>query len=366
MNFQPARYLEAVMAMDFSLVECNLAFSGVDCPYSLAELGITTRVFDKGDFHGQGNPELKEEIAKRYGVEQDQVLIPGGGTSLCNFLFAAALLGEGDQAIVETPTYEPLQALVQSTGAEIVPLPRPPERNCDIDIEECLDLMKPSVKLVIITRLHNPSGRDISIDLLQQIGERAAEIGAYVLVDEVYLDFLPEGESTPAVTLHPNLLSTNSLTKVYGQGGLRTGWGIGPEDLVRKCWRINNVLGVVPPFIPDAVAFELFRNGGVERIQAWGRGRARENMTIVENWMGGQSQLSWIKPDAGIFALIRLKNHRKTDLFVQFLKEKFRTAVMPGTFFGVSDGFRLGFGCEPGKLKEGLHRIDLALSEWGT
>lgn len=364
MLFQPACYMEAVKAMDFSTVECNLAFSGINCPFSLAELDVTARVLEKDDHHSYGHPHLKEEIARRYRVNPDQVLIPGGGSSLCNFLFAAALLGPGDQALVETPTYEPLLSTIASTGAQVIPLPRPADRAFDIDLDECLRLMHPPVKLVVLTRLHNPSGRDISVDLLRRMGEKAEEIGAYVLVDEVYLDFLPADEFPPAALLHPRLITTASLTKVYGLGDLRVGWGIADPDLIWRCWRINNVLGVMSPGAPDLIALELLRNGGLDRILTWARKRARENWSTTAQFLSNRNDLTWVKPDGGIFALVRFKDHRNADPFIAYLKEEFRTYVMPGSYFDQPDGFRLGFGSEPETLIEGLKRLALALNQW--
>lgn len=363
MFFKPTHYLEAVKAMNFSNVECNLAFSGIECPYTLAELGVTLSHLDGKEPHSYGNPELKEAIAAKYGVTGDQVLIPGGGTSLCNFLFAASLLGPGDRALVEFPTYEPLLATIASTGAEIVPLPRPLERKFDLDFDEFNDLMRPPVKLVVICRLHNPSGRDVPAEFLVRMTDKAEEIGAYVLVDEVYLDFLPEEGRRPAAVIHPRLLTTSSLTKVYGLGDLRLGWGIGPKEIVWSCWRINNVLGGVPAGIPERAALELYRNGGLDRIGAWARRRSRENLMLVEEFIRERSDLDWVKPDGGITAYVQRKSGESSDGFIRSLRNKFRTAVMPGSEFGLPHGFRLGFGGPPSELKEGLRRIGLALSE---
>lgn len=363
MFFRPTHYMEAVKAMDFSDVECNLVFSGIHCPFTLAELGITARILEAEAFHAYGNSDLKDVIAGRYGVNPDQVLIPGGGSSMCNFLLAAALLGPGDRALVEFPTYEPLEATIASTGAEIVPLNRPFERGFDLDFDEFSELMRPPVKLVVLCRLHNPSGRDVPIEMLERMAEKAEEIGAYVLVDEVYLDFIPEDIRKPAVALHPRLLTTASLTKVYGLGELRLGWGIGPADLVWSCWRINNVLGVHPPSIPDRIALELFRNGGLERIEAWSRRRSRENLAIVEPFINEHKNLDWVMPDGGITAYVHLAGCESADPFIALLRKKFRTAVISGREFDLPQGFRLGFGCEAKELREGLRRIGLALSE---
>jgi aspartate/methionine/tyrosine aminotransferase len=365
MQFSPTRYLEAVKAMDFSGVECNLAFSDAHCPYSLAELGITARIFEKDVFHSHGDPELKEQIAKFYGVKDELIMIPSGGSTLSNFLFAAALLDRGDKVLVEEPTYEPLKALALSTGAEVGYLSRSPQRNYDLDLDECMEMMKPSVKLVILTRLHNPSGRDIPTEVLLQLAEKAYEIDAFILVDEIYLDFMPVGQRTPAAALHPCLLTTNSFTKVFGLGGLRFGWGIGPKDLIWECQRIHNLLGAITPVIPEQIALELYKNGGIERIAASARRLANENIPIVEKWMSNQPRLSWVKPDGGIIAAVRLKGVENSDPFLAMLKEKYRTMVMPGKYFDLPDGFRLGFGVPPHKLEEGLRRIELALNEIG-
>jgi hypothetical protein len=363
-KFQPTIYLEAVKATDFSTVECNLAFSGVDCPYSLAELGITATVLEGGEFESYGHPGLKAAIAERCGANPDQVLSPGGGSTLCNFLITAALVEAGDRILVERPTYEPLIALAKSTDGEVAYLPRPFDRSFDFDPAELLSLMTPPVKLVILTRLHNPSGKDIPPEKLVLIGERAEETGAYVLVDEVYLDFLPEENRLPACRIHPRLISVNSLTKVYGLGLMRIGWAIGPVKIVQRAWRINNLLGSIPPRVPENVAYELFRNGGLDRIGAWARRRARENRRIVEDWMEKHPDLEWVKPDGGIIAYIGLKSARFSDGFIKFLREKFRTAVMPGRYFDLPGGFRLGFGIPDITLREGLRRIDLALNEY--
>ncbi len=364
MKFQPTTYLESVKDTDFSEVECNLAFSGVDCPYTLAELGVTAAVLEGRDFKPYGHPGLKGAIAARYGVDEAQVLSPGGGSTLCNFLITAALVGEGDRILVERPTYEPLIALAKSIGGGVDFLPRPFERSFDFDPDEVVSLMTPSVKLVILTRPHNPSGRDIPREHLLQIGSRAEETGAYVLVDEVYLDFLPEEDRLPACCIHPRLISVNSLTKVYGLGTMRIGWAVAPREIVRRAWRINNLLGSNPPLLPEKVAYELFRNGGLDRIAAWARRRARENLETVAEWIKTRTDLEWVQPDGGIIAYIQMSEVSDSAPFTGILWKKFRAAVMPGRFFDLPGGFRLGFGCSGSVLREGLRRIDLALREY--
>ncbi len=363
MYFKPSLYMEFAKSLDLSGIRSNLAFSGITCPYSWEELGINGRIFEKTEFYPYGHNELKAAIAQRYGVRPEQVLIPGGGTSLCNYILGAVLVGPGDRVLLETPTYECLHAAFASTGAEVISFQRSPENGYDINLDEIDHLLRPLVKLAVVTRLHNPSGRNLSPEVLLHLAESAERVGAYVLVDEVYLDFLPPGSFQVAAALHPRLLTTASLTKVYGLGDLRIGWGIGPEELIGQCWRFNNLLGVNPPTPPDQIALELFRNGGLDRLAAWSRQRASENWGILEQFLSNRTDLQWVKPEGGIIAFLRLNGMRQADAFLDRLREEYRTLVMPGRFFGQEDGFRLGFGIPAEKLREGLKRLDRALQE---
>ena len=56
------------------------------------------------------------------------------------------------------------------------------------------------------------------------MGEIARSHGAFVVVDEVYMDFLFEKRPLSSVHLGANFVMTCSLTKAYGLDGLRCGW----------------------------------------------------------------------------------------------------------------------------------------------
>ncbi|RJP78134.1 MAG: pyridoxal phosphate-dependent aminotransferase [Candidatus Zixiibacteriota bacterium] len=365
MRFQPSLYMEYAKDLGHFGAEYNLAASGIACPFTMAEMGVDARVLEWDPAPTYGHPALREEIARRYGVQPEQVLAPGGGSSLVNFLLGAALLDRGDRVLMETPTYESLEATLASTGAELIPFPRPPEKRWALNPEEAGCHRNSRLKLIAVTRLHNPSGMDIPEETLLRLAHCAEELDAWVLVDEVYLDYLPPERIRVAALLHPRLITTSSLTKVYGQGDLRAGWALAPADLVARCWRINNVLGVNPAVVPERIALELFRNGSLDRLAAWARQRGEDHWPLVEAALSNHPDLEWVKPEGGIFVFVRHRRWQDASAFVEFLARRYRTLVMPGRFFGRADGFRLGFGGGRPELEEGLKRIGEALEEFG-
>jgi aspartate/methionine/tyrosine aminotransferase len=53
-----------------------------------------------------------------------------------------------------------------------------------------------------------------------------------------------------------------------------------------------------------------------------------------------------------------------TEEFIQLLREKYETEVVPGRFFEMPDHFRLGIGGETEILRAGLDRLSSALDEF--
>ncbi|MGH9753412.1 MAG: aminotransferase class I/II-fold pyridoxal phosphate-dependent enzyme [Blastocatellia bacterium] len=72
--------------------------------------------------------------------------------------------------------------------------------------------------------LNGPNHEGYAPPTLEQIGEIARDVGARVLVDEVYRDILFEDSPPVAASLGSQFITTSSLTKSYGLHGLRCGW----------------------------------------------------------------------------------------------------------------------------------------------
>ena len=88
----------------------------------------------------------------------------------------------------------------------------------------------------MLTNLHNPSSVFTSPEVMQAVIDLAAEAGAIVLVDEVYLELtFGTGPARTSFTQGGNVVVTSSLTKAYGLSGLRAGWILAQPDLARGC-----------------------------------------------------------------------------------------------------------------------------------
>ena len=80
--------------------------------------------------------------------------------------------------------------------------------------------------MVFLCQPNNPTGQLTPLPLVEALLRRCEACGALLVVDECFLDFLPESEVLSAKKLlaSPNLIILKAFTKLYGMAGVRLGY----------------------------------------------------------------------------------------------------------------------------------------------
>jgi aspartate/methionine/tyrosine aminotransferase len=335
----------------------NLANSGIlgcnlnDLPVTMDDVAINGR-------NEEGYPPLKEAIAAKYGVSADQV-VTEQGTSMANFLAMATVIERGDEVLVEQPAYDPLLSALVYLGAEVKRFSRGFENGYRIDAEELRLLITPRTRLIVITSPHNPSGITVDQATLGRIGELARDVGARVLVDEVYRDILFEDAPPVAASLGSQFITTGSLTKSYGLNGLRCGWILCEPELAERMRRLNDLFGVVGSMPSDALSVVAFRN--LHLLEARTRAMIEPNTALVHEFLREHEDvLDCVVPPRSMIVFPRLKNHDDSEPLHQ-LSRQFETSIVPGKYFEAPRHFRLGFAVKTGDVAVGLQNLSKAL-----
>jgi aspartate/methionine/tyrosine aminotransferase len=340
-------------------------------PYCLGESGVRPPSPEEFSLEGAragrenyfGDPELRRAIARVHHTGIDQVLV-SEGTSLANYTALSVLAGPDDRILVESPTYPVIEEIPRFHGAEVQRMARTPERGWQPDLEEIrrlVDAPGKHVAAVVLTRLHNPSGVELDPEFLSGLADLAEARDFVALFDEVYLDFLPE--ALPAHRLSSRFVTTGSLTKAYGFGGLRVGWVVGGQRWLRPMQEFSFYLQVNGSYVAQAEGIRVLENR--DWILNRSRAIAARGRAGLEEWIPGRGDLDWIPPAGGITAMIRLARIRNTADFAAGLRENAGVNVAEGEYFGMPGWVRVSFGVEEPKLREALRRIGLALDEAG-
>ena len=334
----------------------NLATSGV-AHFPLRDLPIDLKELEINGDNSYGYVPLQQAIAAYHRVDPDCV-VESDGTSMANHLAMAAIIETGDEVLIEYPAYGPILDVAYYLEAKVKRFQRAEENGWAIDLEEVRRCITPKTRLIVITNLHNPTSVLTPDSVLREIGEIARSTGAFVLVDEVYLDAVYENTPRTSFHLGPEFVVTSSLTKVYGVSGLRCGWILAQSDLAWKMRRLNDLYSATPVYPGELLSVVAFQHLDLLRERA--RRIVDADRKLLRDFLKKQSRLCAVETNWGTTSFPRLLSGN-TDAFLERLRTEFDISAVPGGFFEMPDHFRIGMGVNTEMFAEGLKRLSRAL-----
>lgn len=177
-----------------------------------------------------GIDEARDAVARDFtarGLEitPDRVIITSG-TSEGIELALGALLDEGDEVLVPSPTYPLYTAVVAKLDATARYYRTDPNRGWLPDLDHLARLVGPRTRAMVVIDPNNPTGAVYPREMRLALLDMAARHGLVILADEVYADLAYEGPVAPLGSLDPDaaVISFSSLSKAYLAPGWRAGW----------------------------------------------------------------------------------------------------------------------------------------------
>jgi aspartate/methionine/tyrosine aminotransferase len=340
-------------------VKYDLALSGI-LNLPLAELDAKLSDLELDGDNAYGYRPLVDALAGHRHVAPENMVTVSGGTSMANHLAMAALLEQGDEVLIEEPTYDPLLAVAEYLGAKIKRFPRRFEDGFGIDITELEKQTTPRTRLIVLTNLHNPGSALVDETTLRKIGEIALKVGARVLVDEVYLEAMFENAPKPAISLGPEFVVTSSLTKGYGLSGLRCGWILAEAELADRIRSLDDIFAASAPNVMERLSVSALAQ--LPKIAARAKGMLKTNRQALNDFLKTRDDVDVVPTGFGTTSFPRLQNVN-VDQLCGVLIENYETAVVPGRFFESPRHVRIGLCCEPKDFGEGIARLGHALDE---
>ncbi|HEY1731740.1 MAG TPA: aminotransferase class I/II-fold pyridoxal phosphate-dependent enzyme [Terriglobales bacterium] len=337
----------------------SLSGSGV-MSYPLLEIHFRIDDLEINGPATYGYAPLLEAIGQMKGVAPESI-VTAVGTSMANHLAMSALFGPGDEVLIEEPAYELILNTALYLGAKVRRFVRRAEDNFALDPEEVKKNLTPQTRLIVITNMHNPSSSLASEESLRAIGDMANEVGAHVLVDEVYLESLHHPPVPTAFHLGKQFVVTSSLTKAYGLSGLRCGWIFTEPELAARMWKLNDLFGSSPVHIAELLS--VFAIEQLDKIAARADNIIETNRIALAEILADHPAIDLTIPPVGTTAFPRLRNG-DVHKFCRILGERYETNVVPGSYFERPQHFRIGIAGDIQNTREGLNRLAAALHEW--
>lgn len=178
--------------------------------------------------------ELRAALAGAEGVPADWILCGNGAADL---IFRLALAVRPRRALLPAPTFAEYEAALQTVGCAVQRVFLREENEFAVT-EEFIDAVTPETDIVFLCQPNNPTGQVTPPALVERLVRRCAECGAVLVVDECFLDFLPDRDAwTAKQLLHdaPQLIILKAFTKLYAMAGVRLGYALcGDAALLEK------------------------------------------------------------------------------------------------------------------------------------
>lgn len=197
--------------------------------------------------------DLRRTISDRYKIGIENVIVGNGSDEIIELL-AKAFLSRGDQVLLSETTFTEYKISANLMGAEVKTVPM---KTMKYDLQGMLDNIDSNTKIIFIANPNNPTGTYCT---KSEIKNFLANLPEHVLpvIDEAYNEYARTQGDYPSVMrdFFPGrpVVVLRTFSKAYGLAGLRVGYGVGPEDIIKLLDKIRPPFNVSVPSQSAAIA----------------------------------------------------------------------------------------------------------------
>lgn len=190
----------------------------------------------------QGDPKLIKAIAdyyKSWGMEYPEsgIYITNGGSEAIQ-LSITCLCDPGDEMLVFEPFYANYSTFINWLNATVKAVPTTAENGYRLPpIEEVKKYISPKTKGIIVTNPGNPTGVIYTKEEMDMIAALAKKYDLTIIADEVYREFVYDGNYTSFGTyedIADNVIIIDSVSKRYSACGARIGCIVTKNSAISK------------------------------------------------------------------------------------------------------------------------------------
>jgi len=178
-----------------------------------------------------GIPEAIAALAKYYEecglpVTKDEILVTVGGSEGITFALTIAC-DPGDEVLVPEPFYPNYLGYARLTNVEIAPVTTSREDGFHLPPRQEIEgLIGPRTKAILFSHPGNPTGVVYTRPELEMLVEIALRNDLFILSDEVYREFVYDGEHTSLLSfpeVRDRTILVDSISKRLSACGARVG-----------------------------------------------------------------------------------------------------------------------------------------------
>lgn len=356
------------------LINLGIGEPDFDTPSHIKE--AAKRALDEGFTHytpNLGIPELREAIAKKLEAEnrikvdpESEIMVTNGATQALTIAILA-IINEGDEVLIPSPTFVSYGAAVIFAGGKPVEVETREDEGFQVNVERLERHVSGKTKALIISTPNNPTGAILTRKSLEEIADFAVKHNLIVISDEVYEKFVYEEPHLSIASLNgmkERTITVNAFSKTYAMTGWRLGYVAAPREIIGEMVKLQMYTAVCATSFVQRAALEALK-GPQEPVEAMRREYARRR-ELVYRRLNEMPRISALKPKGAFYIFPNIQETgMKSEEFSGFLVREARVATVPGRAFGrYGEGYiRISYAASYEKLEEAMERISSALKK---
>ncbi len=279
---------------------------------------------------------LKEALAKKLNLSPEQLIFGNGSDEILSFL-TMVYVQEGEEAVMVAPSFSEYDFAMRLMGGTPRQVPLVGE-DFSYDFDAILDAVNEKTRMIFICSPNNPTGSIVRKKELDRFMEKLPDHILLVL-DQAYIEYVDDSEHPTGLDYIDEgkpVILLRTFSKIYGLAGLRIGYGIAPEDIIRDLNRVREPFNVNAMAQKAALAaldddehLEQSRNQVIKSRKLFAEELARLGLKPV--------------PDQANFCFIDIKVDSK-EAFQALMKKG--VIVRTGDIFGFPSYIRVTYGTD--------------------
>ena len=209
-------------------------------PYSSARneyAGKTARVFLDANENPYNSPlnrypdplqeELKQAISNQKGVPAENIFLGNGSDEAIDLPYRCFCQPGKDNVVAIEPTYGMYKVCADINDTEYRPVLL--DEQFQFTAEKLLAACDEHTKIIWLCSPNNPTGNNLNREEMVKVIEQFEGI---VIVDEAYSDFSRQKPLRHELSLHPNLIVLNTMSKAWGCAAIRLGMAFASKEII--------------------------------------------------------------------------------------------------------------------------------------
>ncbi len=320
-------------ARNFEIPESEIVdFSTNGNPWGPPE-SVYRRYLDS--FHLLGaypDPEsslLKKEITRHFPLWPENVIVGNGATEL---IYTVIQFLKPRSALLVEPAFLEYRRALNLHGVEVRALLLKEKSDFTLSFPELSNAAR-GVELVILANPNNPTGKFLERSEVLAFLEEMKRRGIFVILDEAFIDWIPEQSVAGTINDSISFFLIRSLTKFFNLPGIRIGYGCGSKRLIERLenvkvtWSVNS--------LAEMLGVEALRDFEFQK-------KSRELLKLEKDFLfqefAGIEEIK-IFPSAANFFLLKLRGGMTVGDLVQRLGREKVMVRDASNFVGLDNQF---------------------------